>query len=228
MSSFKIFRAFIIILSLESIEVKGEVIKYEIHPQYYIPAANVTIDFPNLHPCITSINYAKNGNKTYLGLMINKTEYIYSEVHKRYNDDHDLCDLDARSILQTRKMVFLADDGQVMMLIKGKFKIHYRLYSGVLVLMDDNWLSPFFENGLAYFNISLMGGFNQSHVLSDHSNIIENYIQPHDCNNMVKYCKNALSDGEINFGVEMVLFLGVFSILLVVTCALCMIWYNKK
>lgn len=226
MSSTKTFRAFLIILHLQPIiEVKAEVIKYEIHPQYHIPSAIVQTDFPNLHPCITSINYAKNGNITYLGLRINNTEYIYSEVHKRYNQDDDLCDLDAQSILRTREMIFIADDNQFMMLIKGKFKINYRSYTGVLVLMEDNWRSPLLENGLAYFNISHT--VNQSYNLMDHTNAIVNYVEPHDCNNMVKYCANMLSDDQLYIDGAMLWFLGVSLGMLVVICAVCKFWYKK-
>lgn len=233
MGTVKILR--LMLLYLQSILViHGELITYQLRPQYWIPRDNVTVaewySFQNHDSCVKSINYAKDGNKTYLGWMLtnHKAEFLYSVLFERYTQD-DRCRMDRAPAFETRKMIFMAED-QFMILIKGCFIINDRQYKGMFVLMEDNWKKSFVNDGIASFNIAHT--FNEFNQLSNQSEILEN-CWPLECLTFGEYCQNNDNDSDMNqhqeievANMETICIIIVSIIILTVAGILCNILYR--
>lgn len=163
------------------IEVQS-IIETQLYPGYFIS----TKDFPELSvrpaisDCAQSFRFVRNNNKNYLGIKSYETEYTYGEVNSA-SDQKQSCiftspDYGKKDVFYSSK----AGSDDFMFVINGCFILNDKTknFTGLLVLMKEDWRIDFLKEGLQYLNISQYNEYIDYNAFSHQSPNLTHCTKP--------------------------------------------------
>lgn len=168
-----IFIIFQIIFKLQSIG--GDMTNYPLLPLYWIPNDDLPHNFtvPAVDECIMSYRYAKEGNKTFIGMNVIYDKFIFTDVNKKFNSD-EKCIFHSPSVLKSISMFYTNQD-YCLFIVKGCLTVTMKigpsdLINGTYVFLPSNYSEEFLIEGLSHFNISHT--FAKKNVLYSGNNLV--------------------------------------------------------